>query len=383
MSSYEIKTITVLGAGDMGHGIAEVALMSGYKVYLYDINDDCVGKGAKRIFESLEKLVKKGKVASDLYENIKDELLVVTTDLDESVKETDLVIEAIPEVMDLKKETFARIDKTAPKHALFASNTSTMSISEIASSTDRPDRFFGLHYFNPAVIMKLVEVIQGDLTSEETIKAGMDFVVRNNKVPVHVRKDVPGFIVNRVQGPAAVLLNCILDQNIAEPEEVDAVMRSLGVPMGPYEVLDFTGLDVNYYANSYFAEAIHKDFAMGKTLKEKFDKGELGKKTGKGIFDWSDGRPEIDLSKTTDAFDPMDLIAVNANEAGKIVELGVCNFEDVDTAIKNATGNKAGLIALIKNISPEDLCARLEGLSKRFDKEIFKPCRLISEGSYI
>ncbi len=382
MKIDDIKTVAVLGAGDMGHGIAEVALINGYKVFLRDIKPEFVEKGVSRIHDSLAKLVSKGKVPAEHHEKIKSELLVPVTDLDAAVKEADLVIEAIPEIMDLKKETFRQIDKSAPAHTLFASNTSTMSISEIASVTGRPDKMLGLHYFNPAVLMKLVEVIKGDQTSEETLQLGYEFVVKNNKVPVRVNKDVPGFIVNRVQAPSAVLLNCILDEKIAEPEQVDAVMRKLGMPMGPYETMDYTGLDINVHGSNYYAQAIHPDFAPGKTLMAKFKAGELGKKTGKGFFDWSGGRPNIDVSKATDKFDPLDLVAVNTNEAAKIVEMGVCSFEDVDTAIINATGNPMGLIAVAKSMPPDQLAGRLENLSRKFNKEIFAPSRLIREGAY-
>jgi len=382
MTGDDITTIAVLGAGDMGHGIAEVALIKGYRVFLRDINRQFVDKGVARIHDSLAKLVSKGKVTADHHERIKSELLVPCTDLDDAVREADLVIEAIPEIMDLKKETFRQIDKSAPAHAIFASNTSTMSISEIAAMTGRPEKMLGLHYFNPAVLMKLVEVIKGEKTSEETLRIGFDFVLKNKKVPVRVNKDVPGFIVNRVQAPSSVLLNAILDMNIAEPEAVDAVMRKLGMPMGPYETMDYTGLDINVHGSNYYAQAIHPDFAPGKTLMAKYEAGELGKKTGKGFFDWSAGRPAIDLSKATDKFDPMDLVAVNTNEAAKIVEMGVCSFADVDKAIINATGNPMGLIAVAKYMSPADLSQRLEGLAEKFNKEIFKPSRLIREGAY-
>lgn len=382
MKVEDIKTVAVLGAGDMGHGIAEVSLIAGYRVFLRDVKKEFVDKGVSRIIESLEKLVNKGKVEPDHFETIKNELLVPCVDLEEAVREADLVIEAIPEIMELKKETFRIVDNAAPSHAILASNTSTMSISEIASVTKRPEKFVGLHYFNPAIIMKLVEVIKGENTSEETMQVCFDFVLKNKKIPVIVHKDLPGFIVNRVQAPASVLLNCILDNGVASPEEVDAVMRRIGMPMGPYEIIDYTGVDINYHVSSYFAQSVHPDFAMGKTLSAKFKSGELGKKTGSGIFSWSNGRAVIDLSKNTDKFDPMDLVAVNANEAAKIVEQGACSFDDVDVAIKNATGNAFGLIAIIKGMPQEDLCKRLEGLAERFGKEIFKPARLIKEGAY-
>jgi enoyl-CoA hydratase/3-hydroxyacyl-CoA dehydrogenase len=197
-----------------------------------------------------------------------------------------------------------------------------------------------------------------------------------------VEKDIPGFIVNRAQAPAGVLLNCYLDEKVAEPEEVDATMRALGMPMGPYELMDYTGLDINYHAAAYFAEAIHPDFACGPTVTAKVEAGELGKKTGKGLFDWSAGRPVISADKATDKFDPMDIMAVNINEATKIVEQGACSLEDIDVAIVNATGNKLGLIAVAKGIEPADLVQRLEKLAATYNKEIFKPSKMIRDGDY-
>ncbi len=382
MNIDDIKTIAVIGAGDMGHGIAEVALIAGYKVFLRDISQEFVDRGVGRINASLEKLVSKGKVTADHFEKIKFERMVPCTDLEEAVKAADLVIESIPEIMDLKKETFKTMDAAAPAHTIFASNTSTMKITEIASATHRPEKVLGLHYFNPAVIMKLVEVIKGEKTSDETMQVGHDFVLKDNKVQVKVHKDVPGFIVNRVQAPSGVLLGCILDRKIAEPEAVDAIFRKLGYPMGPYETMDYTGLDISYHGSAYFAEAIHEDFRAGETLTAKFKANELGKKTGKGLFDWSAGRPAIDVSKATDKLDPMDLVAVNANEATKIIAEGACALEDVDTAIMNATGSPFGPMALIKGMEPADLAKRLEGLAEKFDKEIFRPTQMIKDGSY-
>ena len=382
MKIDDIKAISVIGAGDMGHGIAEVALIAGYKVYLRDIKREFVDHGVARIHQSLEKLVAKGKVTAEHHNKIRTTLLVPCVDIGEAVRESDLVIEAIPEIMDLKKETFREMDQAAPAHTVFASNTSTMKISDISSVTGRPGKVLGLHYFNPAVLMNLVEVIKADQTSEETLQIGYEFVLKNQKVPVKVQKDVPGFIVNRVQAPAGVLLNCLLDEKISQPEEIDAVMRKLGMPMGPYEIMDYTGLDINLNAASYFAQEVHPDFAAGNTLTSLVEAGDLGKKSGKGLFDWSQGRPEIDQSKAIDEFDPMDLVAVNANEATRIVDMGVCSFEDVDTAIINATGNPMGLIALIKNIEPGELSDRLDGLAEKFQKEIFKPTPMIKQGSY-
>ena len=382
MKIEEVKSIAVIGAGDMGHGIAEVALMGGFKVYLQDIKQEFVDRGVSRLSQSLEKLVSKGKVASEHYDKIKSELLVPCLDLGEAVREVDMAIEAVPEIMDLKKQAFKTMDEAAPPHCLLASNTSTMSITEIASATNRPEKVLGLHYFNPPVLMALVEVIRGDKTSDETMQIGYDFVLKNAKVPVRVEKDVVGFIVNRVQAPAGVLLNAWLDEGMVEPEEYDALMRKLGMPMGPYELMDYTGLDINYHASKYFAEKVHPDFATGRTITALVEAGKYGKKTGQGLFDWSKGRPEIDLSKATDKVDPMDMVAVNANEATKLIEWGVCTAEDADTAVVNASGNVIGYLAVVKDIEPADLTKRLEGLAAKYNKEIFKPTQMIREGKY-
>jgi enoyl-CoA hydratase/3-hydroxyacyl-CoA dehydrogenase len=382
MKVEDIKTVAVIGAGDMGHGIAEVALIAGCKVYLRDIERKFVDRGVDRINQSLEKLVSKGKVDAGHHEKIKTELLLPCVDLAEAVNNADLVIEAVPEIMELKKETFAAMDKAAPGGAILASNTSTMKITEIASATGRPEKVLGLHYFNPAVLMKTVEVIRGERTSEETMRTAFGFIEKTGKIPVRVEKDVPGFIVNRVQAPSAVLLQCVLDRGEIHPEEVDALMRKIGMPMGPYETMDYTGLDISYHGGLYYAEAIHPDFGPGRTLTQKVEAGELGKKTGKGIFDWSKGRPEIDQSKATDKLDPMDLIAVQVNEAAKIIELGACSIEDVDKAIVNGTGAIMGPMAMARGMEPADLVKRLDVLADKYGKEIFKPARMIKEGAY-
>jgi enoyl-CoA hydratase/3-hydroxyacyl-CoA dehydrogenase len=382
MTVDDIKTVAVVGAGDMGHGIAEIALIAGYKVNLYDITQEFVDRGEQRIYQSLDKLVSKNKVPADHYEKIKSGLLKKTLDLAEAVKDADLVTEAAPEVLDLKKQIFAEMDKAVPEHTLLASNTSTMSITEIASATNRPEKVLGMHYFNPAVLMRLVEVIRGDKTSDETIQVGYDYVNKVNKVPVIVKKDVPGFIVNRVNAPAGALIGTIIESGEIEPEALDAFARSSGAPMGPCELRDYTGVDVGVNACRYYADRVHPDFAPAPHLIRMMDEGNLGKKTGKGYFDWSQGRPTIDLSKATDKFDPMDAVAVKVNEATKLMEMGVCSAEDVDLALVNSSGNPVGPMSVAKDIEPADLTKRLEGLAEKYNKEIFKPTKMIREGGY-
>ncbi|MGB8707426.1 MAG: 3-hydroxyacyl-CoA dehydrogenase NAD-binding domain-containing protein [Dehalococcoidia bacterium] len=380
MKVEDIKKIAVMGAGDMGHGIAEVALLAGYKVALRDIEQRFVDKGLTRIKESLEKLVEKQRVTED---NKKAMVANIETfvDVDKAVKDADFVIEAVPEIMELKKQVFEALDKSAPKHAILASNTSNMSVSEIAEHTKRPAQVVGMHFFNPAVLMKLVEVIKGNKTSEETMKVAYDLALKMNKVPVRVEKDSIGFVFNRVNAPTAILLGALIDRKMATPEEIDAKMRKIGMPMGPYELMDYVGLDVAYHGGLYFAERLSPEFKPGKWLKEKIDAGTLGKKSGKGIFDWSKGRPEIDLSKAKEDFDPTDLIAIQVNEATKLLEEGVVKSPDeIDKAMVNGGGSAFGPFQLAKGIGYDKLANRLEELSKKFGVKTFEPTKTLKSG---
>lgn len=383
MGNNSISTVAIIGAGDMGHGIAEVALLSGFHVVLQDINDGALNKGVMRINESLGKLQEKGIISAEQLQTIRGDLFQTTTDITDAVKNADLIIEAVPEILELKKELFRAIDAAAPAHAIIATNTSTMRISDFSGETKRPDKVLGLHFFNPVIMMKLVEVIKCGDTSEDTMRAGLFFCSMLKKTAVRVEKDVPGFIVNRVQAPSGILLFSMVDAGVATPEEVDATVRMIGMPMGPFEIMDYTGIDVTYHACTYYAETVHRDFGPGRVVEEKIKAGNLGKKTGMGFFDWSKGRPAIDLTKTNDAVDLGDLIAVQVNEAAKLVEMGACRTADIDRAIVNGTGNPFGLMAMARGMQPPDLAARLEGLSEKYKKEIFMPTESIRKGLYL
>ncbi len=193
---------------------------------------------------------------------------------------------------------------------------------------------------------------------------------------------MPGFIANRVNAPAGVLVNAIVESGEIEPEALDAFVRSLGAPMGPCELQDYVGIDISVNGAKYYAERVHPDFAPSPHLLKMVEEGNLGKKTGKGYFDWSKGRPEIDLSRATDKFDPMDTIAVQVNEACKLIEMGVCSAEDVDLALTNSSGNPMGPMSVAKSVDPADLAKRLEGLAEKYNKEIFKPARMVRDGTY-
>ncbi|MBL7119568.1 MAG: 3-hydroxyacyl-CoA dehydrogenase family protein [Dehalococcoidia bacterium] len=381
MKVDDIKKVVVMGAGDMGHGIAEVALLAGLKVAMRDIEQRFVDRGLQRITESLAKLTEKQRITED---NRKAMIGNIETfvDVGEAVKDADFVIEAAPEIMDIKQQLFQEIDKSAPKHAVLASNTSNMSITEIAGVTSRPEQVVGMHFFNPAVLMNLVEVIKGDKTSEETMQLTYDLVNKMNKVPVRVEKDSPGFIYNRVNAPNSILLGAIVERGMAAPEEIDAKMKKMGMPMGPYELMDYVGLDVAYHSALYLVESLSPEYTPPKWLKDKVDSGDLGKKTGKGIYDWSAGRPTIDMGKAKEDFDPTDMIAIQVNEATKLLEAGVAkSAEDIDKAMANGGGGGIGPFQLAKGIGFDKLAKRCEELAKEYGVESFKPTETLKKGS--
>jgi enoyl-CoA hydratase/3-hydroxyacyl-CoA dehydrogenase len=384
MGTKSIEKVAVLGAGTMGHGIAEVTLMADYNVYLQDINQELIDRGISLIYDSLSKFVSKGKVSEKQYEKIKTELLKPCVELEQAVEGADLVIEAIPEIMALKKKIFRKIDELSPPHALLASNTSSMSITEIASATKRPENVLGLHYFTPVVMMKLTEVICGELTSKETLDTAYEFCEKTGRVPLRVNKDVPGFIVNRVvQFPKAVLFGCILDTGIAQPEEVDALFEKGGMNMGPFAQMDYAGLDVQYNAALYLSKALHPDYAPSEALEKRVKAGQLGRKTGQGFLEWSQGKPCVKSAKATDRVDPVDMMAVQINEATKLIETGVCTAEDIDTGIIHGCGvAQEPVMAFAKGLDPSQLTQRLKNIADRFSKEIFLPSLMIRQGTY-
>jgi enoyl-CoA hydratase/3-hydroxyacyl-CoA dehydrogenase len=380
MKVEEIKKIAVMGAGDMGHGIAEVALLAGYKVAMRDIEQKFIDKGLSRIKESLDKLAEKQKITEE-NKNAMLANLQTFIDIAECVKDADFVIEAVPEIMDLKRQVFQALGAAALKHAILASNTSTMSITEIASATKRSNQVVGMHFFNPPVLMKLVEVIKGKKTSDETMQLTYDLALKMNKAPVRIEKDTPGFIYNRITAPTQILLGLMVEKGLATPMEIDAKAKKAGMPMGPYELMDYIGLDVSYHIARSFSERLSRDHEPPSWLKAKVDAGELGKKTGKGIYDWAKGRPEIDLSKAKEDFDPTALTALQVNEATKLLEQEVVRSpDDIDKAMVNGGGVAAGPFQLAEKIGYDKLARICAELAKKFGVKVFEPTATLKRG---
>ena len=380
MKAEDVKTVAMIGAGDMGHGIAASFLMGGYKVILRDIEQRFVDKGMAGIKGSFDKFKEKGKITPEAYDDAFKRLIPMV-DLQTAVKDAYFIIEAVPEKLELKRSVFADLDKFAPKHAILASNTSNISITDIASATGRPDTVIGYHFFNPAILMKLVEVIKGRGTSDESIQVGYDIAKKIKKVPVIVRKDSPGFIYNRVNEPTLLLLSKILEAGHPTPEEFDAAFKPV-MAMAPYELTDYVGIDVAVHGLEYFAQVLSKDYKPSEAFLAYIKAGNLGKKTGKGLYDWSKGRPTIDLSKATKEYDLNHLIALQVNEATKLLEEGVADDpKEIDLAMANGGGSPFGPFALAQGIGYPVLLTRLEELHAKFNLDIFKPTRTIKEGN--
>jgi 3-hydroxybutyryl-CoA dehydrogenase len=281
----EIKKVGVVGCGAMGAGIAQVCAQSGYQVVVSEINDELLKKGLAFIEKTLAKSVEKGKLSHEDKDAITSRLKGTTSTKDFS--DCDLMIEAAIENLDLKKKIFAELDGICPKHAILATNTSCLSIIEMAMATKRPDKVLGLHFFNPAPIMKLLEIVKTIATSDEVLKASQKFGESLGKTNV-IAQDAPGFIVNRLWLP--FLLHCIklYEDGVASREDIDnAIQLGLGYPMGPLTLADMVGIDVVKFVSDALYEQLKDPRYVVPTLVDKMvAAGWLGRKTGKGFYDY-------------------------------------------------------------------------------------------------
>jgi 3-hydroxybutyryl-CoA dehydrogenase len=284
----DIKKVAVIGAGLMGHGIAQVAAqIAKFDVSLIDIKQEFIDKGMSMIGDSLQKFLKKGIITDD---QVKETLNRIhpTLNLKEGVADADLIIEAVPENSKLKKELFMEVDKFARPDAVLASNTSSISITELASATNRPEKFCGMHFFVPPQLMKLVEIVRGLKTSDETVKVAFEVAKKMGKEPVIVKKDSPGFIVNRILIPALNEAVMLVWEGVAEPEEIDKAVRlGLNWPMGALYLLDYFGLDTQLSISEVYREHLGDRYRPPLLLRQMVQAGLLGRKTGKGFYDWT------------------------------------------------------------------------------------------------
>ena len=363
----EIKNITVLGSGIMGHGIAQVSAMAGYNVVLRDIEQKFLDKAIEKIKWSLDKLVSKEKISENERDDIFSRIKPIV-DLKDAVHDCDLVIEAVPEIMDLKKKVYAELDKAAGEQVIFASNTSTLPITEIANTISRPKKFIGIHFFNPPQLMKLVEVIPGQETSDEITNLTINFVKSVNKVPVTCRKDVPGFIVNRLFIPLVHEACYVMERQKIQKTEIDSAVKfNLGFPMGIFELADFTGLDVIHKATLEMHVRDKKVILPHATIERLFNEKKIGQKSGEGFYKYSDDKYErVPLSEElAEKCDPVQIIANILNNAAWLVTNNASDIDEIEKAANLGLGLKKPLFETANEIGMKKIVEELKKLSDK------------------
>lgn len=385
-----IRTITVIGAGTMGREIVQVALMAGFdKVVLNDVKEEIITEAVKYIKDGLNKIESKGKLKDSLTAELLMTRLMKETELSKAVKDADFIIEAVPEIMDLKQELFKNVGHLSPSHAILATNTSTMSITEIGKFSGRSDKMIGMHFFIPIPILRLIEVIKGKDTSQET----MDITaavgerlpsLKGKRFIARIEKESPGFIVNRLTIASNAYLNWLLDfamEHRIPFEEIDADVSEFG--LGPCAKLDYLGLDTIFNVLTYFSNVISKDFTPGKALTKLVKEGHLGRKTGKGFCEWTkEGTPIVNLTKKAGLFNTELFYAMQLNEGCRLLEEGIVkSYKTIDDTMLAGMDMPGPFGAGKRNY--QKWSELLEDFVKKSGKNYFMPCKLMKSGGFL
>ncbi len=372
--------IGVIGAGAMGSGIAQVAAMAGCKVVVTDSNPDSFTNAKAGIKQSLEKLASKNKLTSGSAEEVFGRISFVN-DLN-AFSDCELVIEAVIEKLDVKQAIFSDLEGRVSNSCILASNTSSLSIASIASSCKHKERVVGIHFFNPPVLMKLVEVIPGITTSRETVDKVYEILGTWNKVIV-TAKDTPGFIVNKVARPFYGESLRIFDEGLSFPTEIDAAIKSLGFRMGPFELMDFIGHDVNYRVTETVFEQMFYDprYKPSLTQRRLFEAGFYGRKSGRGFYQYDKGEV-VDTSKKQP--DPTNfqwiadrIICMLINEAADTLYMNIANRDDIDNAMINGVNYPQGLLKWCDQIGVKKVVEVLDDLYANYSEDRYRTCLLL------
>jgi 3-hydroxybutyryl-CoA dehydrogenase len=297
----DIQTVAVIGSGAMGAHIGMVCALAGCRVTLVDLSCDALGHARTALEQFTQGSVDKGKLTKGERASAFDRL-TFSTELATAVADADLVIEAVVEKLDVKRALFAELDGLCPPHAILASNSSSLMPSQLADATGRPDQVVNLHFFNPALIMRCVEVVRGPATSDQTQAAAVAFVLRIGKDPVVLKKEIPGFVANRILNAVRDEAICLLEGGVADVGDIDRACRTaLGYPMGPFELMDLTGLDIGYYVKKARFELTGdpRDQPQ-RSLAERVESGRLGRKTGHGWYRYNEHGAKDEHNNTSE-----------------------------------------------------------------------------------
>ncbi|MEG0928393.1 3-hydroxyacyl-CoA dehydrogenase NAD-binding domain-containing protein [Chryseobacterium sp.] len=374
-----MKNIGIIGAGTMGVGIAQVAATAGCKVVLFDANAPQIDKALSGLEKTLQKLVEKGKISQEKATEIRNNIAKGSTLQD--LKDSDLVIEAIIENKDIKTKVFTELETYVSENCIIGSNTSSISITSLGAELKKPERFIGIHFFNPAPLMPLVEVIPSLLTEKTLAEKIYNLMKDWGKTPV-IAKDIPGFIVNRIARPYYGEGLRIVEENIATPEQVDEAMKTLGnFKMGPFELMDLIGVDVNFAVTT----TVYKDYFYDpkykpSLLQQRMSEAKLhGRKTGRGFYDYSEGSVKPEAQKDDALYQQIFLriISMLINEAVEAKRLGVANDDDIELAMQKGVNYPKGLLSWGKEIGYSKISETLQNLYEEYQEERYRQSPLL------
>ena len=377
----KMNRIGIIGSGTMGIGIAQVAATSGCKVFLYDANPAQTEKSLQNLQQTLNKLAAKQKISAERSAKIYDSIKPCSNISD--FKDCDLVIEAIIENKEIKTKVFQNVEEIVSENCVIASNTSSISITSLSSELKNPERFIGIHFFNPAPLMPLVEIIPGLLTKENLADEIFSLIKSWGKTPV-IAKDVPGFIVNRIARPFYGEALRIAEEQIATPEQIDDAMRTLGnFKMGPFELMDLIGIDVNFSVTKtvyqdYFYDPKYKPSLLQQRMSEA---KLLGRKTGKGFYDYAENAQNPVAEKNEELYQQifMRIISMLINEAAEAKRLKIASDEDLELAMQKGVNYPKGLLAWGREIGYRKISETLQNLYEEYQEERYRQSPLLQK----
>ncbi len=364
--------VAVIGSGTMGSGIAQVAATSGCAVKLFDLNQEALAKSKNALEATLSKLVEKAKISSEEKTQIQNHITYVSTLAE--LSDADLVIEAIVENLEVKRKLFSELESIVSEQTLLASNTSSLSIASIAASCQKSERVIGIHFFNPAPLMQLVEVVPAVQTSEATLQKAVE-IISSWKKTVAVAKDTPGFIVNRVARPFYSEAIRLYEEGVADFATIDAAMKTQGnFRMGPFELMDFIGHDVNYIVTETVFTAFYFDPRYKPSFSQKrlLEAGFLGRKSGRGFYDYSQEMPQpnTDQALAKSIFERVLIMLIN--EAADALFLNIASAQDIDNAMTKGVNYPKGLLAWADELGIDWCVQKLDALYDEYREDRYR-----------